>query len=50
MQINTPRKKPLGLRPIGIAEIIRWIAGKVVVSTMQEDITESVGSLQICAR
>ena len=28
---------------------LRRIAGKVVVSTIREDITESVGSLQVCA-
>ena len=44
-----PLDKNLGLRPIGIGEILQWIAGKVVVSTIREDITESVGSLQVCA-
>ena len=44
-----PLDKNLGLRPIGTGEILRWITGKVVVSTIREDITESVGSLQVCA-
>ena len=44
-----PLDKNPGLRPIGVGEILRRIAGKVVVSTIREDITESVGSLQVCA-
>ena len=39
----------LGLCPIGIREVLRRIPGKVVVSTIQEDITESVGTLNFCA-
>ena len=46
--ILIPLGKNPGLRPIGIGEILRPIAGKVVVSTIREDITKSVGSLQIC--
>ena len=45
----TPLDKNPGLRPIGIGEIRRRIVGKVVVSTVREDITESVGLLQACA-
>ena len=41
-------KKP-GLRPIGVGEILRRIAGKVVVSVIREDIITSVGSLQVCS-
>ena len=41
-------KKP-GLRPIGVGEILRRIAGKAVVSIIREDILLSVGSLQVCA-
>ena len=41
--------KNAALRPVGICEILRRIAGKVVVSTIREDITESVISLQVCA-
>ena len=44
-----PRDKNPRLRPIGIGEILRPIAGKVVVSTIRESITGSVGSLQFCA-
>ena len=41
-------KKP-GLRPIGVGEILRRIAGKVLVSVIREDVITSVGSLQVCA-
>ena len=44
-----PLDKNPGLRPIGIGEIVRRIAGKVVVSTIREDITESVVWVQVCA-
>ena len=44
-----PLDKNPGLRRIGIGEILRRIFGKVVVSTIREDITESVRSLQVCA-
>ena len=40
-------KKP-GLRPIGVGEILRRIAEKVVVSVIGEDVITSVGSLQVC--
>ena len=41
-------KKP-GLRPIGVGEILRRIAGKTIVSVIRDDIIKSVGSLQVCA-
>ena len=44
-----PLDKNPGLRRIGIDEILLRIFGKVVVSTIREDITESVRSLQVCA-
>ena len=44
-----PLDKSPGLRPIGIGKILLRIVGKVVVSTIREDITESVGSLQVSA-
>ena len=44
-----PLDKNPGLRPIGIGEMRRRLAGKIVVSTIREDITESVSSLQVCA-
>ena len=44
-----PLDKNPGLRPIGIGEILRRIAGKVIVSAIQKDIVSSAGSLQVCA-
>ena len=44
-----PLDKNPGLRPIGVGEILRRIAGKVVVSYTRNDIIDSVGSLQVCA-
>ena len=44
-----PLDKNPGLRPIGVGEILRRIAGKAVVSVVREDILNSVGSLQVCA-
>ena len=41
-------KNPV-LRPIGVGEVLRRIAGKVIVSHLKEDIIQSVGSLQVCA-
>ena len=41
-------KNPV-LRPIGVAETLKFIAGKVVVSSTCNDIIDSVGPLQICA-
>ena len=44
-----PLDKCPGLRPIGIGEVLRRIAGKVLMSVIKEDVQESVGSLQVCA-
>ena len=44
-----PLDKNPGLRPIGVGEILRCIACKVVVYVIREDIISSVGSLQVCA-
>ena len=44
-----PLDKNLGLRPIGIGEVLCRIAGKVVVTDFQIEIVTSVGSLQVCA-
>ena len=37
-----------GLRPIGVGEVLRRIAGKVVMSVVKGDVLESTGSLQLC--
>ena len=44
-----PLDKNLGLRPIGVGEVLRRVAGKVFVSTLRDDIITSVGPLQVCA-
>ena len=44
-----PLDKNPGLRPIGIGEVLRRIAGKVVVTHFRTEIVTSVGSLQVCA-
>ena len=44
-----PIDKCPGLRPIGVGEVLRRIAGKVVMSIIKGDVQESVGSLQVCA-
>ena len=44
-----PLNKNPGLRPIGVGEVLRRIAGKVVMKISKSDVIESVGSLQVCA-
>ena len=44
-----PLDKNPGLRPIEVGEILRRIAGKVVVAVVRGDVITSVGSLQVCA-
>ena len=44
-----PLDKNSGLRPIGIAEVLRRIAAKVAVTHFRLEIVTSVGSLQVCA-
>ena len=44
-----PLDKNPGLRPIGIGEVLRRIAVKVVVTHFRTAIVTSVGSLQVCA-
>ena len=46
---SIPVDKSPGLRPIGVGEVLRRIAGKVIVSHLKEDVIQSVGSLQVCA-
>ena len=41
--------KTPGLRPIGVGEVLLRIAGKVIVSHRKEDVTQSIGSMQVCA-
>ena len=44
-----PLDKSPGLRPIGIGEVLRRIAGKVVVTHIRTEIVTSVGTPQVCA-
>ena len=44
-----PLDKCPGLRPIGIGEVLRRIAGKVFMTVVKGDVQDSVGSLQVCA-
>jgi len=38
-----------GVRPTGVGEILRRIAGKIVMQVVRNDVTKSVGALQVCA-
>ena len=40
--------KNLGLRPIGVGEVLRRIARKVVMKILKKDVMHAAGSLQVC--
>ena len=42
-------KKPSGVRPIGIGEVLRRIIGKAVIAEIKPDLIESAVCLQLCA-
>ena len=42
--------KNLAPRPIGVCEVSRWVAGKVIVSVLKEDVIKYTGRLQVSAR
>ena len=44
-----PLDKNPGLRPIGVGEVLRRIAGKVVMKVVKEDIKKAAGCLQLWA-
>ena len=44
-----PLDKNPRLRPIGVNEILRRIAGKVVIKVVKEHIKKAAGCLQLCA-
>ena len=44
-----PVDKNLGLRLIGVGEVLRRITGKVIVSVLKNGIIDCTGFLQICA-
>ena len=41
-----PLDKNLGLRPIGVGEVLQRIAGKVVMKIVKEDMKKATGCLQ----
>ena len=43
------KKKPPGLRPIGVGEVLGRIAGKAIMRISKNDVMRSVGPLQLCA-
>ena len=42
-------KKPTGVRPIGIGEVLRRIIGKAIIAEIKPELAESAGGLQLCA-
>ena len=40
--------KNTGVRPIGVAETLRRILGKAIISTISEDLQNVVGCIQLC--
>lgn len=44
-----PLAKNLGLRPVGVSEILSHVTRKVIVSALLEDVISLVESLQVCA-
>ena len=43
-----PLDKNSGLRPIGVGEFLRRIAGKVIVWILKNNVVNFAGSLQVC--
>lgn len=41
--------KNLGVRPIGVGEVVRSIIAKAVLSIVGTDIQQAAGPLQLCA-
>ena len=44
-----PSDKKPGLRPIGVGEVLRRVAGKVIMMIFKKDITDAAGPLQLSA-
>ena len=44
-----PLNEQPGVQPIGIGEVSHHILGKAILYSLQEDIIETGGSLQLCA-
>ena len=45
-----PLDKNPGLRPIGVGEVLRRIAGKIVMSITREDVVKASSKAQMCGR
>ena len=45
---QVPLDKNPGLRPIGVGEVLRRLAAKVLMSIVKDDVTKAVGNLQLC--
>ena len=45
----TALDKSPGVHPIGVAQLLRRIVGKVTISAMKPDILQAVGTTQLCA-
>ncbi len=45
-----PLDKQPGLRPIGVGEVLRRIAGKIVMSVTKKDVVEASSKSQMCGR
>ena len=43
-----PLNKQPGLRPIGVGEVFRQIAGKSVMILLKKDVLQAAASLQLC--
>ena len=43
-----PLDKHPGIRPIGVGEVLRRIAGKAVMILLKKDVCKAAGSLQLC--
>ena len=44
-----PLDKNPGLRPIGVGEVLRRIAGKVIMKIVKDDVKKAAGGLQMCS-
>ena len=40
--------KCLGVRPIGIGEVMRLITGRIIVDCIRQDLTSLCGNMQLC--
>ena len=44
-----PLDKRPGLRPIGVGEVLRWIAGEMVMYIVKKDVLKSPSKIQMCS-